>query len=80
MNLNYAVKRTLNDSLPVYKVFKTDGRQVNTVVKGVTGDFEMLRKKLSEICESPVRVKIGSLEIRGLHTWKVKEYLESIGF
>ncbi len=77
--LAYTVLRTVNGELPVYKVYKGDGKIVNTVVKHVRGDIDALRKDLATVCESPVKMHMGSLEIRGIHTWKVKEYLESIG-
>ncbi len=77
--LPYTVLRSVNGELPVYKVYKGDGKIVNTVVKHVRGDIDALRKDLSQVCESPVKIHMGSLEVRGIHTWKVKEYLESIG-
>lgn len=77
--LTYTVVRTINQELPVYKVFKGNGRIVNTVVKHVRGDIDALRKDLAHVCESPVKVHMGSLEVRGIHTWKIKEYFESIG-
>ena len=78
-HLGYLVQRTRNGELPVYRLFKSEGKQVNTVVRCVTGDYDKLRKELASICEAPVRIHIGSLEIKGLHTWKVKEYLASLG-
>ena len=77
--LPYTVSRTVNGELPVYKVFKGNGTIVNTIVRNVQGDMDTLRKDLSNVCESPVKVHMGSLEVRGIHTWKIKEYLESIG-
>ena len=77
--LPYTVCRTVNGELPVYKVFKGDGKIVNTVVKHVRGDLDSLRKDLAKVCEAPVKLHMGSVEIRGIHTWKVKEYLESVG-
>lgn len=79
IQLTYTILRTVNGELPVYKVFKGNGRIVNTVVKHVRGDMDALRKDLAQVCESPVKVHMGSVEIRGIHTWKVKEYFESIG-
>ena len=77
--LAYTVVRTVNGELPVYKVYKGDGKIVNTVVRHVRGDLDLLRKDLSQVCESPVKIHMGSLEVRGIHTWKIKEYFESIG-
>lgn len=78
-SLPYTILRTANGELPVYKVYKAQGKIVNTVVKHVRGDIDSLRKDLAKVCESPVKLHMGSVEIRGIHTWKVKEYLESIG-
>jgi translation initiation factor 1 (eIF-1/SUI1) len=77
--LSYTVLRSLNGEIPVYKVFKGSGRIVNTVVRHVRGDMDALRKDLANICESPVKIHMGSVEVRGIHTWKIKEYFESIG-
>ena len=77
--LSYTVLRTINGELPVYKVYKGEGKIVNTVVKHIRGDMDSLRKDLAQVCESPVKIHMGSLEVRGIHTWKVKEYFESIG-
>ncbi len=63
----------------MYKVYKGSGKVVNTIVRHVRGDMDALRKDLSHVCESPVKVHMGHLEVRGIHTWKVKEYLESVG-
>ena len=52
---------------------------MNTVVRHVRGDMDALRKDLANICESPVKIHMGSVEVRGIHTWKIKEYFESIG-
>ena len=78
--LTYAVLRTANRQLPVYKKFRSEGRQINTVVRLIQGDYLRLRKELAEICEAPVRVHVGTLEVKGIHTWKIKEYLEAQGF
>ena len=75
----FTVLRSVNGELPVYKVYKGNGKIVNTVVKNVRGDIDSLRKALAFVCESPVKLHMGSVEIRGIHTWKVKEYLESVG-
>ena len=77
--VSYIVRRTRNKELPVYKKFRSEGRQINTVVRLIEGDYLALRKELAAVCEAPVRVHIGSLEVKGVHTWKIKEYLESKG-
>lgn len=78
-SLPYTITRTVNGEFPVYKVYKGNGRIINTVVRNIFGDVSELRKDLALVCESPVKVHMGTLEIRGIHTWKIKEYFESIG-
>jgi large subunit ribosomal protein L49 len=78
-NLPYSIFRTANGELPVYKVYKGNGRTVNTVVRNILGDVDAFRRELALVCEAPVKVHMGTLEVRGIHTWKIKEFLESIG-
>lgn len=78
-SLPYTICRTVNGEFPVYKVYKGNGRIVNTVVRNILGDVSAFRKDLALVCESPVKLHMGTLEVRGIHTWKIKEYLESIG-
>eukprot|EP00397_Hematodinium_sp_SG-2012_P068249 GEMP01109751.1.p1 GENE.GEMP01109751.1~~GEMP01109751.1.p1 ORF type:complete len:131 (+),score=12.15 GEMP01109751.1:49-441(+) len=77
-DIPFRVNRTANGNLPVYERFRNKGRSVNTFVSLFDGDQEAMRKALMRVCESPVRVRFGSFEVRGLHSWKIKEWLESI--
>ena len=77
--LPFSVIRTVNGELPVYKIYRNNGKVVNSVIKHVRGDVNEFRKAVANVCESPVKLHMGSVEVRGIHTWKVKEYLESIG-
>ena len=78
----FRVRRTKNGSgdLPVYSVYRRGGLEVNTIVRNLEGDVSALIQELRTVCEAPVRARVGSLEIRGLHVWKVKEWLISCGF
>uniref|UniRef100_A0A7S0ZPD5 Large ribosomal subunit protein mL49 n=1 Tax=Noctiluca scintillans TaxID=2966 RepID=A0A7S0ZPD5_NOCSC len=76
---NWKVMRTQNGNLPVYSVYTRQGTEVTTYVKHFYGEVEVFRRELMNICESPVRVRAGAFQIRGLHTWKVQEYLMSMG-
>jgi len=77
-DIPFRVNRTSNGNLPVYEVYRSAGRTVSTVVRLFEGDQEAMRQSLMRVCESPVRVRYGSFEVRGLHSWKIKEWLESI--
>ena len=49
--LPYTVSRSVNGELPVYKVFKGNGKIVNTVVKHVQGDRDAHKRDLAKECE-----------------------------
>merc|ERR1712196_212114 len=75
----WKVLRTHNGNLPVYTRIRYGGLEVTTLVQHFFGDVETMRKELMNVCESPVRVRAGKLEVRGLHSWKIKEWLVSLG-
>uniref|UniRef100_A0A7S1PN44 Large ribosomal subunit protein mL49 n=1 Tax=Alexandrium catenella TaxID=2925 RepID=A0A7S1PN44_ALECA len=75
----WKVLRTHNGSLPVYLRVSYQGAVVTTMVSHVFGDTDHMRKELMRICEAPVRERCSRFEIRGQHTWKVKEWLVSLG-
>mmetsp|Transcript_41805 Transcript_41805/g.116584 ORF Transcript_41805/g.116584 Transcript_41805/m.116584 type:complete len:206 (-) Transcript_41805:75-692(-) len=75
----WKVLRTHNGNLPVYLRVSYQGAVVTTLVAHFYGDVEHMRKELMRICEAPVRIRCSKFEIRGLHTWKIKEWLTSLG-
>mmetsp|Transcript_29634 Transcript_29634/g.83555 ORF Transcript_29634/g.83555 Transcript_29634/m.83555 type:complete len:195 (-) Transcript_29634:6-590(-) len=75
----WKVLRSHNGNLPVYTETRKHGLEVTTTVRHFFGDIDHMRKELMRVCESPVRVRKGSFEIKGLHTWKVKEWLGALG-
>lgn len=51
------------------------------MVKQVSGDREALAAELTKLCGgAPVAIRPGRLEVKGLHTAAVKEYLAGLGF
>ena len=42
--------------------------------------MQALKKDLMSICEAPVRERCGSLEVKGLHVIKIKQWLVHLGF
>mmetsp|Transcript_56132 Transcript_56132/g.119513 ORF Transcript_56132/g.119513 Transcript_56132/m.119513 type:complete len:203 (-) Transcript_56132:43-651(-) len=75
----WKVLRTHNGNLPVYLKVKFGGAEAFTQVRHVFGDIEHMRKALAMVCEAPVRVRSGVFEVRGLHEWKIKEWLTALG-
>ncbi|CAE7796009.1 unnamed protein product [Symbiodinium sp. CCMP2592] len=71
----WKVLRSHNGNLPVYTRYHKAGSEVLTVVHHFFGDIEAMRKELMQVCEAPVRIRAGHFEVRGLHVWKIKEWL-----
>mmetsp|Transcript_63802 Transcript_63802/g.103347 ORF Transcript_63802/g.103347 Transcript_63802/m.103347 type:complete len:202 (+) Transcript_63802:39-644(+) len=75
----WKILRSHNGNIPVYTRYRHGGTEVTTLVRHFFGDVENMRKQLMQVCESPVRMRAGKLEVRGLHKWKIKEWLMSLG-
>eukprot|EP00922_Rhytidocystis_sp_ex-Travisia-forbesii_P057185 GHVS01084719.1.p2 GENE.GHVS01084719.1~~GHVS01084719.1.p2 ORF type:complete len:100 (+),score=3.10 GHVS01084719.1:41-340(+) len=79
-NVPFKISRTPSGNLPVYCKIRRRGTDITTSVRHIMGDINSLRKDLQLICEAPVRERIGSLEVKGLHVNKIKGWLTHIGF
>eukprot|EP00434_Breviolum_minutum_P012311 symbB.v1.2.010850.t1/scaffold716.1/size187362/3 len=75
----WKVLRSRNGNLPVYTRYRYGGTEVTTLVTHFFGDIESMKKELMMVCEAPCRLRPGKLEVRGLHKWKIKEWLLSLG-
>eukprot|EP00931_Biecheleriopsis_adriatica_P112802 TRINITY_DN87576_c0_g1_i1.p1 TRINITY_DN87576_c0_g1~~TRINITY_DN87576_c0_g1_i1.p1 ORF type:complete len:194 (-),score=20.70 TRINITY_DN87576_c0_g1_i1:16-597(-) len=75
----WKVLRSHNGNIPVYTRYRGGGTEITTLVRHFFGDAEAMRKDLMQVCEAPVRLRAGKLEVRGLHKWKIKEWLMSLG-
>ncbi|PFH38332.1 large subunit ribosomal protein IMG2 [Besnoitia besnoiti] len=76
----FKVVRTPSGNLPVYSRVKKHGTEVTTIVRHAFGDITAMKKDLMAICEAPVRERLGTLEVKGLHVLKIKQWLRSLGF
>lgn len=79
-NLPFRVSRTTSGNLPVYPKIRRHGTIVTTVVRHIYGDIKVFKEHLRNICEAPVREHVGYIEVKGLHTLKIKQWLQHIGF
>eukprot|EP00386_Alphamonas_edax_P009642 GDKI01031615.1.p1 GENE.GDKI01031615.1~~GDKI01031615.1.p1 ORF type:complete len:137 (-),score=20.92 GDKI01031615.1:160-570(-) len=79
-NLPFKINRTTSGNLPIYAKIRKRGTEVTTIVRMCFGDVQALRKELMNVCEAPVREHAGFLEVKGLHTHKIKDWLVSLGF
>ncbi|CBZ55876.1 conserved hypothetical protein [Neospora caninum Liverpool] len=76
----FKVVRTPSGNLPVYSRVRKHGTEVTTIVRHAFGDITAMKKDLVAICEAPVRERLGTLEVKGLHVLKIKQWLRSLGF
>ncbi|KAL8272712.1 hypothetical protein Esti_003348 [Eimeria stiedai] len=74
------VLRTPSGNLPVYSRIRKHGTVVTTIIRHAMGDISALKKDLLAICEAPVRERCGTLEVKGLHVLKIKQWLTHLGF
>lgn len=79
-NIPFKVLRTPSGNLPVYSRIRKHGTAVTTVIRHAMGDISALKKDLLAICEAPVRERCGTLEVKGLHVLKIKQWLTHLGF
>ncbi|AFZ81580.1 hypothetical protein BEWA_009940 [Theileria equi strain WA] len=78
-NLPFKVTRTPSGNLPVYMRIRAHGTVMYTVVRHIYGDVQAMKEQLRILCESPVRERIGSLEVQGIHVMKIKRWLKNCG-
>ncbi|KAK1445040.1 hypothetical protein BgAZ_109460 [Babesia gibsoni] len=77
--LPFKVTRTPSGNLAVYVKIRAHGTLVYTVIRHIYGDVDAMKKQLRILCESPVRERVGSLEVHGLHVKKIKRWLVQCG-
>ena len=52
-----------------------------TKIGKVTGDIDEFKEELSKIVSNAdIRERVGSLEVKGIHTQKIKKWLIGLGF
>lgn len=79
--VSFFVDRTHTNNLPVYSEFKDYHQVKKTVVRRISGNVGHLVSELKKITSnSDVEVKVGRVEIKGIHVDKVKDYLYRLGF
>ncbi|BAM41809.1 mitochondrial large subunit ribosomal protein [Theileria orientalis strain Shintoku] len=79
-NLPFKVTRTPSGNLAVYTKIRAHGTVQYTVVRHIYGDIQAMKEQLRILCESPVRERVGSLEVQGIHVKKIKKWLVACGF
>ena len=80
-NIPFSIKRTHTNNLPVYTRYKQQHEIKRTVIRHINGDVNDLVKEVKKITSnSEVEIKVGRIEIKGLHAEKIKNYLYRLGF
>ncbi|UVC54420.1 mitochondrial large subunit ribosomal protein [Theileria orientalis] len=79
-NLPFKVTRTPSGNLAVYTKIRAHGTVLYTVVRHIYGDIQAMKEQLRILCESPVRERVGSLEVQGIHVKKIKKWLVTCGY
>ena len=80
-HLPFHVQRTSTNNLPVYTDFTYGDSKKLTIIRKVTGDMHAIKEELIKITSnSEVIIKHGKLEVKGLHSAKIKKWLRCLGF
>jgi len=79
--LTWRINRTQSRKLPVYTEYRHGGTQTLTRVRGYEGNIEDLTRELQLLCGPvPIVVRDGRLQIKGIHSKKIKFWFEKLGF
>jgi|SaaInlStandDraft_7_1057024.scaffolds.fasta_scaffold200782_2 large subunit ribosomal protein L49 len=80
-DLPFAVARSTHGQLPVYSRTANGGTRRSTIVRRISGDVDKLAHDLMVVTgENEIRLRYGSIEIKGNHTKTVQQYLLGQGF
>lgn len=76
----FHVFRSRMGNLPVYTDIRNGNTKKVTVVRKYSGDAIELGRRVEAVCQSPVKVFHGRIEVKGHHKPQLVEWLESAGF
>jgi Mitochondrial large subunit ribosomal protein (Img2) len=80
-SLPFQVQRTHTGNLPVYTEFKNNRNQKLTIIRKITGDVDKFRNELTKVVSNyETKEKLGRVEVKGLHTEVIKQWLLRLGF
>lgn len=78
--LPFRVHRSRMGNLPIYTDYRNGRTRKVTILRKFAGDVAVLGRALERVCESPVTLYHGRIEVKGLHQQKVAGWLTSLGF
>lgn len=80
-SLPFSVNRTHTGNLPVYRKYNHNHTMKRTIIRHIEGDVDKFSEELSKIVSnSQIHVKVGRVEINGLHKQSVDLWLRRLGF
>ena len=66
-------------NLPVYTDVRNSTRKV-TIIRKYAGDAEALAREAQRVCDQPVLMYHGRIEVKGHHRKTLTDWLLSLGF
>ena len=73
--------RTHTGNLPVYRKSNHDRTNKRTVIRLVEGDIDKFTTELSKVVSNAeIHIKVGRVEVNGLHKESVDLWLRRLGF
>ncbi|KAL4492958.1 hypothetical protein ABPG72_020737 [Tetrahymena utriculariae] len=80
-NMPFSILRTHTGNLPVYRKFNHNRTAKRTVIRHIEGDINKFTEELSKVVSNAeIHVKVGRVEINGLHKETVDFWLKRLGF
>lgn len=79
--LPFRIRRTKNNNLPVYRDYKYKRAKKMTEIRSIEGDVDAFVKELRKVCSNAaVSVKVGKVQVTGIHKRNVVSWLYRLGF
>ena len=80
-SLPFMIDRTdVGMALPVYTDIVGGKTKVNTILRKIRGDVEILRDEVEKVVGKPVQVRPGKIVIEGNYNRRLKLWLMGLGF
>jgi len=79
--LPFQVERTTSNNLPVYTDYRNGRTRERTILRKIKGDEMELSQELSALLGGvEVYHYVGRIEVKGLHSTKIRTWLQQLGF
>eukprot|EP00187_Rhodella_violacea_P012376 CAMPEP_0184713984 /NCGR_PEP_ID=MMETSP0314-20130426/4229_1 /TAXON_ID=38298 /ORGANISM="Rhodella maculata, Strain CCMP 736" /LENGTH=185 /DNA_ID=CAMNT_0027176775 /DNA_START=28 /DNA_END=585 /DNA_ORIENTATION=+ len=76
----YVSRSSKAGMMPVYSDLRKDGRRM-TIVRRIRGDMKAMAEELTKVCEgTDVKIRQGSIEVKGDYRRQIIYWLKALGF